>query len=1573
MKAQPKSNHKKAPKNPEESKTASNPAKVALWLLALMPATTALVFLMMAAASTAAIALAFTCTIITMFATIAVLATIMALTLWPLTKLFTKPTTNKSEKNKIKTTAPKQTKRNPPGSLRQWKITQQTSWYISKHYIKILSLTAALLCVVENLHKEDLNKKLYSLAHNKRFTNEKGNAFPIKQDTMLKDRKKISGVLKREHRKQRKLKHTARHGLQHVLNLRFLPNSVKTTITNLMAAWRFLSNHTQIYPMHNTAKGPRTLCPMCTIPAIGAFKYLDQNFRNMTNAIITAAKNFSIEQTTTTILELSIGLMVTIGVYLLFPFRKMNIGRPKPPNKQEIPKSKHKYMGQLDGNDDLEYTSSENEDENSFTAHTEEREGNYGWIKKPTEKYPKGIGYWYNWKRPKNKYSKLEHAPKMNPPKITQSDPPQKDDIQGDHIENEEEINITMSETIRTKIVNINVRSAVSLYKQAQIREGIRNIDPDVIAITESWFNEYDQEFGIENYVTIGRQDRPPPPNKDPSNKKRGGGVLVLAKKDLAKNDIKHVHEVSLHKDCQIIRFVLDNITVYVIYRTGKNDVTHTLLTKWLDSEISKLNEKPYIITGDLNLPELAKVNFDPKLTAVGTDRQRKTKEHMWTELVKKHRIEQLVNEPTQRKGNILDYIFVPEHVNIPFIKVDRSAFCANFDHFAVIFEVDAYYQRKREEMYIRKETNETWKRFHELLRVTDFMGHLRKLQETLKGKELIDEMSNYIVSTLKKIYEEATPNILTKPPPIGGFLSRTTIRQIAHAKRLYRTMVKTLDDEKKPRIREKLRILNKSNKWLIRQDRIAWEFRRLHLSKERGDNFFRFMSEITRKTKTIGPIIAKDGKLKSSDSDMAKAFNDFLCDLMKPSSTTTHDWDTTHEPKERQLHVCGMTGSDTRHPMDSNNTREQIYNTHKELAPFGYELTVEDIIDGYPLGTQARGRKNIPVVITYKDTSTKEKVKLASMKAGLWNRRIENNNETKDSSVTGWVINLAKKLSATIKSLLLNLDEKKPNKPCTYFTAAFDTMDSIIMNTNEIKEAIKKTKRTSAAGPDGLRMAVYTEACNHILKPLQTLFNTINSSGNIPTNFKTARVIMIHKKNTKQDMGNYRPISMENHIAKIWERVLNARLMIHLNRHNRLTRRQHGFRPKRGCHTNLFEAQEKIIRQTDIHGPVIETWSFDLQKAFDLLDHGKALNLCHKAGINGKVGRCIENWLTHRHQYVQCGKDCSDPRQVNRSCIQGSVLGPTMWLIYVQSLLDRLEDENCDHYAYADDVAIVAKISTAAEITRFNDILNALLKWGRDYEMTWGAHKTQRLAIRYQNCGAGKPPEMFFDGKKIMATDKIESLGMYLDATGVPSAQHERVEKDIKVMRILVAKNYKIRTQAILEKLYTAYILPKINYCSQMYHTGKATHLKGIKKELKNFWRLCDTKIAPLNVMSVETQLIFNDLKFMHKMKHGNSPIDFDEYFVISDIEKTGGEKIEAKPYKRGTCKAFANLIFTQRIAKYWNFLPKNIRNLKIGPFKEKIKEILTDEKKKRHRQKLLNFGLDTNINGGAPHGIYE
>merc|ERR1712086_491603 len=412
----------------------------------------------------------------------------------------------------------------------------------------------------------------------------------------------------------------------------------------------------------------------------------------------------------------------------------------------------------------------------------------------------------------------------------------------------------------------------------------------------------------------------------------------------------------------------------------------------------------------------------------------------------------------------------------------------------------------------------------------------------------------------------------------------------------------------------------------MIKNDREAWELRRLHLAENRQMNFYKFVNAITHKTKTLGPIMSTDGKLMTSDKDQSETFNDFLCNLMTPSSEHDTDWDRDYEPKHAQLYLAAIPGISLK-PLDDEITNGHIQALHRALINNGYTPAIGDIVDGYPLGTQPRGQKALPIVITYKDQKTMETVKAASIKAGFWNDRKR---------------------------------REEPNCPKGFFTSAYDNLKEMHMTNDEIREAIVSSKRDSAAGPDGIKMSVFSEANKYIVSPLRIMFNMINDSGLIPKNFKTAKVIMIHKKNSKQEMGNYRPISMSNHISKIYERVFNKRLMNHLKRHNRLSKQQHGFRPKMGCHTNLIESWEKGIDMTDEHGPGVEMWSFDLQKAFDLLDHGKALTLCHIAGINGKVGRCLENWLSQRKQFVQCGKERSRERTVHRSCIQGSVLGPT-------------------------------------------------------------------------------------------------------------------------------------------------------------------------------------------------------------------------------------------------------------------------------------------------------------------------
>ena len=296
-----------------------------------------------------------------------------------------------------------------------------------------------------------------------------------------------------------------------------------------------------------------------------------------------------------------------------------------------------------------------------------------------------------------------------------------------------------------------------------------------------------------------------------------------------------------------------------------------------------------------------------------------------------------------------------------------------------------------------------------------------------------------------------------------------------------------------------------------------------------------------------------------------------------------------------------------------------------------------------------------------------------------------------------------------------------------------------------------------------------------------------------------------------------------------------------------------------------------------------------------------------------------------------------------------------------MQSLLDLLEDK-CDFHAYADDVLITKKISNTIERREFKAILKILLDWGLDYDMTWGANKTQRMTLRYKNSRGKTPMKISFDGNKIKPSKTLESLGILFSKECIPYAQIERVKTNVKTMKTLIKKTYRIRTVSIMKKLYTTYILPRISYCCQIWNTGLEMHLTAIEKELESYWRLGDTKVAPKDLLGLQEQLILNDLVLMHRIWKGTSTVDFDEFFSICDHQKKTDAEIRAKSYN----KTFAKYTFAHRIYKYWNLLPINTRNLTPGAFKKEVKTILMGNDIKKRR--FLNLGLRTAISGPPP-----
>ena len=255
----------------------------------------------------------------------------------------------------------------------------------------------------------------------------------------------------------------------------------------------------------------------------------------------------------------------------------------------------------------------------------------------------------------------------------------------------------------------------------------------------------------------------------------------------------------------------------------------------------------------------------------------------------------------------------------------------------------------------------------------------------------------------------------------------------------------------------------------------------------------------------------------------------------------------------------------------------------------------------------------------------------------------MEGNLKTSDQEIANAFSNLMGEQLKSDEKPNINWDKPHPDSSIPWNKS----ISCLFIGSGAIVKQIKKSRKNAAEGPDGIPMEVFSVAKNILIDPLVALFNLINQSGEVPQHFKEARVKMLYKKGEKSEMLHYRPLAMANHIAKLWERVVNNELIDHLEKNGLLSQFQFGFRPGRGTAENLLELWEHVVDRVEKEKTHIELWSLDLTKAFDKLNHAKVLDLVHRSGIYGSMGKSIQNWLTERSQFVEVGS-CKSPRSTN-------------------------------------------------------------------------------------------------------------------------------------------------------------------------------------------------------------------------------------------------------------------------------------------------------------------------------------
>jgi Reverse transcriptase (RNA-dependent DNA polymerase) len=249
-------------------------------------------------------------------------------------------------------------------------------------------------------------------------------------------------------------------------------------------------------------------------------------------------------------------------------------------------------------------------------------------------------------------------------------------------------------------------------------------------------------------------------------------------------------------------------------------------------------------------------------------------------------------------------------------------------------------------------------------------------------------------------------------------------------------------------------------------------------------------------------------------------------------------------------------------------------------------------------------------------------------------------------------------------------------------------TLKVIDITEDKIKKAIDSLKINKAAGIDDMGSTLLKLSKEGILRPLNAIFRESLDTGKVPGDWKKANVMSIFKKGSKADCGNYRPVSLTCQVGKIMERVIKDELMEFVEKFI-LKDSQHGFRSKRSCLTNLLEFLETVQTEVD-EGKCMDVVFLDLQKAFDKVSHGRLVIKLRNIGIRGKLLDWITEWLRKRSQRVVLNGEASDWVEVGSGVPQGSVLGPALFLVYINDMDEGILN---NLWKFADDTQILGHV----------------------------------------------------------------------------------------------------------------------------------------------------------------------------------------------------------------------------------------------------------------------------------------
>jgi len=386
------------------------------------------------------------------------------------------------------------------------------------------------------------------------------------------------------------------------------------------------------------------------------------------------------------------------------------------------------------------------------------------------------------------------------------------------------------------------------------------------------------------------------------------------------------------------------------------------------------------------------------------------------------------------------------------------------------------------------------------------------------------------------------------------------------------------------------------------------------------------------------------------------------------------------------------------------------------------------------------------------------------------------------------------------------------------FFSNTISILDTIPMDQKVIIEIIKSINVNKAHGPDNISGRMIKLCGENLALPLSIIYTNIINTGIFPTLWKSANVTPTHKKENKQLIKNYRPISLIPIFSKIFEKILFRRMYNFFVMNNLITNNQSGFRPNDSVTNQLISLVDSIHSSLDINLEVRCVF-LDMSKAFDKVWHEGLLFKLRQNGINGKLLILLENYLKNRKQRVVINGSESDWGDIESGVPQGSVLGPLLFLIYINDLEDGIKSQV---KFFADDTSLFSIVhDPSISATELNHDLNVVSQWALQWKMSFNPDPNkQAVQVIFSNKSSEKAhPLIYFNGIEVKTVKVHNHLGFILDSKlTFGSHINEKISKARKGLGIIKILSRYLSTKD-LDLVFKMYVRPHLDFCDVIYH----------------------------------------------------------------------------------------------------------------------------------------------------------